>query len=96
MPRGQGDVKAADQCDASALLNLINYCDCFRSVDLKCVREVNIRIVSNWYGTPLSVSHRQVLKSEYFYVTTPRLKLSVLHRLKYAFARSRLINRVYA
>lgn len=45
MPRGQGDVKAADQCDASALLNLINYCDCFRSVDLKCVREVNIHIV---------------------------------------------------
>ncbi|XP_041805547.1 uncharacterized protein CXorf38-like [Chelmon rostratus] len=39
MPRGQGK-KTADQCDASALLNLINYCDCFRSVDLKCVREV--------------------------------------------------------
>uniref|UniRef100_A0A3Q1HKI4 Uncharacterized protein n=2 Tax=Anabas testudineus TaxID=64144 RepID=A0A3Q1HKI4_ANATE len=40
MPRGQGKVKGADQCDASALLNLINYCDCFRSVDLKFVREV--------------------------------------------------------
>ncbi|KAK5859681.1 hypothetical protein PBY51_021215 [Eleginops maclovinus] len=40
MPRGQGKVKGADQCDASALLNLINYCDCFQSVDSKCVREV--------------------------------------------------------
>ncbi|XP_019112776.1 uncharacterized protein CXorf38 [Larimichthys crocea] len=40
MPRGQGEVKGADQCDASALLNLINYCDYFQSVDLKCVREV--------------------------------------------------------
>ncbi|XP_042354175.1 uncharacterized protein CXorf38-like isoform X2 [Plectropomus leopardus] len=40
MPRGQGKVRSADQCDASALLNLINYCDCFRSVDPKFVREV--------------------------------------------------------
>ncbi|XP_070701773.1 uncharacterized protein CXorf38-like [Pempheris klunzingeri] len=40
MPRGQGKVKGADQCDASALLNLINYCDCFRSVEPKFVREV--------------------------------------------------------
>ncbi|XP_076601664.1 uncharacterized protein CXorf38 [Chaetodon auriga] len=40
MPRGQGKKTGADQCDASALLNLINYCDCFGSVDLKCVREV--------------------------------------------------------
>ncbi|XP_055359772.1 uncharacterized protein CXorf38-like isoform X2 [Betta splendens] len=36
MPRGQGK-KGANQCDASALLNLINYCDCFRSVDPKLV-----------------------------------------------------------
>ncbi|XP_074545029.1 uncharacterized protein CXorf38 [Halichoeres trimaculatus] len=40
MPRGQGKVKSADQCDASALLNLINFCDCFGSVDHKFVREV--------------------------------------------------------
>ncbi|KAG7523799.1 hypothetical protein JOB18_003394 [Solea senegalensis] len=40
MPRGQGKVKGADQCDASALLNLINFCDCFHSVDTKYVREV--------------------------------------------------------
>ncbi|XP_071348411.1 uncharacterized protein CXorf38 homolog [Trachinotus anak] len=40
MPRGQGKVKGADQFDASALLNLINYCDCFKLVDPKCVREV--------------------------------------------------------
>ncbi|KAJ4944186.1 hypothetical protein JOQ06_012731 [Pogonophryne albipinna] len=40
MPRGQGKVKGADQCDASALLKLINYCDCFWSEDLKVVREV--------------------------------------------------------
>ncbi|XP_075954705.1 uncharacterized protein CXorf38 homolog isoform X2 [Anarhichas minor] len=40
MPRGQGKVKVAEQCDASALLNLINHCDCFHFVDPKCVREV--------------------------------------------------------
>ncbi|XP_073347335.1 uncharacterized protein CXorf38 homolog [Pagrus major] len=40
MPRGQGKKTAADKCDASALLNLINFCDRFKSVDLKCVREV--------------------------------------------------------
>ncbi|XP_058482957.1 uncharacterized protein CXorf38-like isoform X2 [Solea solea] len=40
MPRGQGKVKRADQCDASALLNLINFCDCFQSVETKYVREV--------------------------------------------------------
>ncbi|AWP04515.1 DUF4559 domain containing protein [Scophthalmus maximus] len=40
MPRGQGKVKGADQCDASALLNLINCCDRFQSVDPKLVREV--------------------------------------------------------
>lgn len=40
MPRGQWKVKGADQCDASALLNLINNCYCFRSVDPKVVREV--------------------------------------------------------
>ncbi|XP_036941229.1 uncharacterized protein CXorf38 homolog [Acanthopagrus latus] len=40
MPRGQGKKTAAEKCDASALLNLINYCKRFQSVDLKCVREV--------------------------------------------------------
>ncbi|XP_033506388.1 uncharacterized protein CXorf38 homolog [Epinephelus lanceolatus] len=40
MPRGQGKLKSADQCDASALLNLINYCDCFCYGDPKFVREV--------------------------------------------------------
>ncbi|MEQ2260583.1 hypothetical protein XENORESO_020780 [Xenotaenia resolanae] len=40
MPRGQAKVKGGDQCDASALLNLINYCKCFCSVDPKLVRQV--------------------------------------------------------
>ncbi|XP_044074965.1 uncharacterized protein CXorf38 homolog [Siniperca chuatsi] len=40
MPRGQGKVKGAEQCDTSALLNLINYCDCFQSVEPKPVREM--------------------------------------------------------
>lgn len=57
MPRGQADVKAAAQCDASALLNLINFCDCFHSVDLKCVREVNTHPVANWFVMLLVVSH---------------------------------------
>ncbi|XP_029380943.1 uncharacterized protein CXorf38 homolog [Echeneis naucrates] len=40
MPRGQGKVKRTHQFDASALLNLINYCDCFQSVDPVLVKEV--------------------------------------------------------
>lgn len=40
MPRGQAKVKGADKCDAPALLNLINYCTYFSSVDPKLVREV--------------------------------------------------------
>ncbi|XP_054624607.1 uncharacterized protein CXorf38-like [Dunckerocampus dactyliophorus] len=42
MPRGQGHVTAAQQCDPSALLNLINYCDWFASVNVKTtfVREL--------------------------------------------------------
>lgn len=42
MPRGYSEVKTVEQCDASALLNLINSCDCFLSVDVGYVREVNI------------------------------------------------------
>ncbi|KAM9789863.1 uncharacterized protein CXorf38 homolog [Neosynchiropus ocellatus] len=40
MPRGQAKVRRADQCDAAALLNLINHCWCFQSVDPHYVREV--------------------------------------------------------
>ncbi|XP_028283523.1 uncharacterized protein CXorf38 homolog [Parambassis ranga] len=40
MPRGQARGKGADQCDASALLNLINYCKYFSSVNSQTVREV--------------------------------------------------------
>lgn len=56
MPRGQTDVRVARQCDAAALLNLINFCDCFHSVDLKCVREV-IRFRNElMHSSELSVS----------------------------------------
>ncbi|CAN9503060.1 unnamed protein product [Ophioblennius macclurei] len=40
MPRGQASKQRADQCDAAALLNLINHCNCFWFVDPKVVREV--------------------------------------------------------
>lgn len=40
MPRGYSEVKTVEQCDASALLNLINSCDCFLSVGVDYVREV--------------------------------------------------------
>lgn len=40
MPRGYSEVKTVEQCDASALLNLINSCDCFLSFDVEYVREV--------------------------------------------------------
>ncbi|KAM6919076.1 uncharacterized protein CXorf38-like [Xenentodon cancila] len=67
MPRGQAKVKGADQCDTSALLNLINYCKYFCYVDPKLVRQViqyrnelmhscEFRIKDEWmrhYGTTL-------------------------------------------
>ncbi|XP_077414491.1 uncharacterized protein CXorf38 homolog [Vanacampus margaritifer] len=40
MPRGQTRVNAAHQCDPSALLNLINYCDRFAFVHSSYVREL--------------------------------------------------------
>ncbi|KAF6718386.1 uncharacterized protein FQA47_019359 [Oryzias melastigma] len=40
MPRGQAQVRGADQCDASALLNLINYCKWFCAGDPKSARQV--------------------------------------------------------
>ncbi|XP_066562973.1 uncharacterized protein CXorf38 homolog isoform X2 [Amia ocellicauda] len=40
MPRGQMDVTGASQCDAAALLNLINFCDHFSNVDQRQVRQV--------------------------------------------------------
>ncbi|XP_077390285.1 uncharacterized protein CXorf38 homolog [Festucalex cinctus] len=40
MPRGQARVHAAHQCDPSALLNLINYCDRFTFVHSSYVREL--------------------------------------------------------
>ncbi|KAJ8011730.1 hypothetical protein DPEC_G00061290 [Dallia pectoralis] len=40
MPRGQAGVNGAELCDASALLNLINYCSHFSYIDQCCVREV--------------------------------------------------------
>lgn len=45
MPRGQAKVKGADKFDAPALLNLINYCSYFSSVDPKVVREVITHVV---------------------------------------------------
>ncbi|XP_053162294.1 uncharacterized protein CXorf38 homolog isoform X2 [Hemicordylus capensis] len=40
MPRGKADICGPDKCDASALLNLFNFCDHFSNVDQKKVREV--------------------------------------------------------
>ncbi|XP_047444535.1 uncharacterized protein CXorf38-like [Mugil cephalus] len=40
MSRGQAKVKRASECDAPALLNLINFCTYFSSVDPKLVRKV--------------------------------------------------------
>ncbi|XP_056149033.1 uncharacterized protein CXorf38 homolog [Lampris incognitus] len=40
MPRGLMKVKGFAQCDASALLNLMNYCDHFNATDPRLVREV--------------------------------------------------------
>ena len=40
MPRGQTGEKGSDKCDASALLNLLNYCDHFSYIDQERVRKV--------------------------------------------------------
>ncbi|XP_040279705.1 uncharacterized protein CXorf38 homolog [Bufo bufo] len=40
MPRGQAQIRGPKQCDAAALLNLINNCDYFRVPNLSRVREI--------------------------------------------------------
>ncbi|XP_023656602.1 uncharacterized protein CXorf38 [Paramormyrops kingsleyae] len=40
MPRGQVNSTSPEQCDAAALLNLINFCDHFSFIDQQSVREV--------------------------------------------------------
>ncbi|XP_061081615.1 uncharacterized protein CXorf38-like isoform X2 [Conger conger] len=40
MPRGLASVTGAEQCDASALLNLITFCDYFSLINQRHVREV--------------------------------------------------------
>uniref|UniRef100_A0A3Q1GK28 Uncharacterized protein n=1 Tax=Acanthochromis polyacanthus TaxID=80966 RepID=A0A3Q1GK28_9TELE len=61
MPRGQAKTKDGGQCDASALLNLINHCTRFSTVDPKLVREVirmrnelmhscDFRVEDEWMG----------------------------------------------
>ncbi|KAM7378903.1 hypothetical protein PAMP_004493 [Pampus punctatissimus] len=74
MPRGQGKVKHAHECDASALLNLINYCNYF-DVDGKYVKEViryrnelmhscDLRVNDDWmrrYQTSLKHLVRQFI-----------------------------------
>ncbi|KAL4656823.1 hypothetical protein GN956_G3881 [Arapaima gigas] len=40
MPRGQTNITGPDQCDAAALLNLINFCDHFSFIEQQQVREV--------------------------------------------------------
>ncbi|TNM98036.1 hypothetical protein fugu_014282, partial [Takifugu bimaculatus] len=44
MPRGYSEVKTVEQCDASALLNLINSCDCFLSVDVDYVMNATFSV----------------------------------------------------
>nr|XP_014434451.1 uncharacterized protein CXorf38 homolog isoform X2 [Pelodiscus sinensis] len=40
MPRGQMNISGPEKCDASALLNLFNFCNHFKGIDQKKVREV--------------------------------------------------------
>lgn len=66
MPRGYSEVKTVEQCDASALLNLINSCDCFLSFDVEYVREVKyiyILYISK-YMQGFNRSDSQVLQSQ--------------------------------
>lgn len=49
MPRGQDRVN--NRYDASALLNLISFCNYFHSVDVACVKEVNVLLDSDEFGT---------------------------------------------
>ncbi|XP_066475025.1 uncharacterized protein CXorf38 homolog isoform X2 [Tiliqua scincoides] len=39
MPRGKADTSGPDKCDASALLNLFNFCNHFSNIDQKKIRE---------------------------------------------------------
>ncbi|KAG7273866.1 hypothetical protein CRUP_025927 [Coryphaenoides rupestris] len=61
MPRGLYKVRAFDQCDASALLNLLNFCKWFSAAEPRVVREViryrndlmhsfDMRMDNGWMG----------------------------------------------
>lgn len=60
MPRGYSEVKTVEQCDASALLNLMNSCDCFLSVNVEYVREVKYIYTSKYTQGSIGHIHEKV------------------------------------
>ncbi|XP_054829109.1 uncharacterized protein CXorf38 homolog isoform X2 [Eublepharis macularius] len=77
MPRGKVDISGPDKCDASALLNLFNFCDLFSNIDQMKVREVikcrnelmhssDMKVSSSWLKT--FGNHVQNLLNEFQHV----------------------------
>ncbi|XP_060090115.1 uncharacterized protein CXorf38 homolog isoform X2 [Heteronotia binoei] len=74
MPRGKADISGPDKCDASALLNLFNFCDHFSSIDrtkvIKCRNELmhssDMKVSSSWLET--FENHVQNLLKEFQHV----------------------------
>ncbi|XP_066475024.1 uncharacterized protein CXorf38 homolog isoform X1 [Tiliqua scincoides] len=90
MPRGKADTSGPDKCDASALLNLFNFCNHFSNIDQKKIREVikcrnelmhssDMKVSSSWlkaFG-----NHIQNLLTEFQHVPEAQTASSRIEKL---------------
>nr|XP_028583202.1 uncharacterized protein CXorf38 homolog isoform X2 [Podarcis muralis] len=90
MPRGKADICGPDKCDASALLNLFNFCDHFSNIDQKKVREVikcrnelmhssDMKVSSSWlkeFG-----NHVQNLLTEFQHIPEAQMARTRIEKL---------------
>ncbi|XP_048348260.1 uncharacterized protein CXorf38 homolog [Sphaerodactylus townsendi] len=90
MPRGKSDISGPDKCDASALLNLFNFCDHFSSVDqikvkevIKCRNELmhssDMKVSSSWLKT--FGNHVQNLLNEFQHVPEAERAQTTIEKL---------------
>ncbi|XP_053242887.1 uncharacterized protein CXorf38 homolog isoform X1 [Podarcis raffonei] len=90
MPHGKADICGPDKCDASALLNLFNFCDHFSNIDQKKVREVikcrnelmhssDMKVSSSWlkeFG-----NHVQNLLTEFQHIPEAQMARTRIEKL---------------
>ncbi|XP_029110670.1 LOW QUALITY PROTEIN: uncharacterized protein CXorf38-like [Scleropages formosus] len=76
MPRGQAKITRPDQCDAAALLNLINFCDHFSFIEQRAVREVIRHRNELMHSSEMKVSAQWMT---HFHGSLDRLLLQLRH-----------------